>query len=124
MRTAEVGCATRFLCGHVERDIGHQLLDLNIKAGLHFPSSGRCHAQGTAVEVLAHPSLFKRHFEQGGAECSAQVWAALAPVETGAGKASAQLARGVEINSHATQSFFSLHGQFVVVVARTRSIAA
>ena len=95
MRTAEVGCATRFLCGHVERDIGHQLLDLNTKAGLHFPSSGRCHAQGAAVEILAHPPLFKRDFEQSRGECSAQVWAALAPVKAGAGKAAAEFARGI-----------------------------
>jgi hypothetical protein len=96
---------------------------MNTKAGLQFPSPEGCHAQRAAVEVLAHPLLFMRDLEQGSAERSAQVWAALTPVETGAGKAAAQLACSVEINPQPAQSFFSLHRQFVVVVARTRRVA-
>jgi len=69
------------------------------EAGEHLAAAESADGEGATVEIRKNPFLLEREIEECGGERAPEMRAALAPIHAGVGKAAAQAACLIEVNS-------------------------
>ena len=91
--------------------------EVQAEAGVEFAAAEPGEGKSAAVEFAGEPFAGESEVEERGAERAAEVGAALTPVETGVGKATAARAGAVKIEAEGGEGAGTFRGQVIRIAA-------